>query len=45
MTPTDALKKGTRYWYYVSRPLITNDQSGSACKSGDGMLASIIGRP
>ena len=32
MTPTHATKKGTRYRYYVSRPLITNDQTdGSAC--------------
>jgi hypothetical protein len=31
MTPTHATKKGTRYRYYVSRPLITNDQTdGSA---------------
>ena len=31
MTPTHATKKGTRYRYYVSRPLITNDQiDGSA---------------
>jgi site-specific DNA recombinase len=31
MTPTHATKKGRRYRYYVSRPLITNDQSdGSA---------------
>jgi site-specific DNA recombinase len=31
MTPTHATKKGTRYRYYVSKPLITNDQSdGSA---------------
>jgi DNA invertase Pin-like site-specific DNA recombinase len=27
MTPTHATKKGTRYRYYVSRPLITNDQT------------------
>src|ERR1700739_5123885 len=27
MTPTHATKKGTRYRYYVSRPLITSDQS------------------
>ena len=27
MTPTHAVKKGTRYRYYVSRPLITKDQS------------------
>ena len=27
MTPTHAIKKGTRYRYYVSRPLITKDQS------------------
>jgi hypothetical protein len=27
MTPTHARKKGTRYRYYVSRPLITNDQA------------------
>jgi hypothetical protein len=26
MTPTHAVKKGTRYRYYVSRPLITKDQ-------------------
>src|SRR6516225_11697770 len=26
MTPTHAVKKGTRYHYYVSRPLITQDQ-------------------
>jgi DNA invertase Pin-like site-specific DNA recombinase len=32
MTPTHATKKGTRYRYYVSKPLITNDQTdGSAC--------------
>jgi len=31
MTPTHATKKGTRYRYYVSRTLITNDQTdGSA---------------
>jgi DNA invertase Pin-like site-specific DNA recombinase len=31
MTPTHATKKGRRYRYYVSRPLITNDQTdGSA---------------
>jgi len=31
MTPTHATKKGTRYRYYVSKPLITSDQSdGSA---------------
>ena len=31
MTPTHATKKGTRYRYYVSRPLITDDQTdGSA---------------
>src|SRR5215831_1179439 len=27
MTPTHAVKKGVRYRYYVSRPLITNDQT------------------
>ena len=27
MTPTYATKKGRRYRYYVSRPLITNDQT------------------
>ncbi|MBV8936637.1 MAG: recombinase family protein [Alphaproteobacteria bacterium] len=27
MTPTHATKKGTRYRYYVSRPIITNDQT------------------
>jgi site-specific DNA recombinase len=27
MTPTHAIKKGTRYRYYVSRPLITKDQT------------------
>src|SRR5690349_3021212 len=26
MTPTHAIKKGSRYRYYVSRPSITNDQ-------------------
>ena len=31
MTPSYAVKKGTRYRYYVSRPLITQDQrAGSA---------------
>jgi hypothetical protein len=31
MTPTHATKQGRRYRYYVSRPLITDDQSdGSA---------------
>ena len=31
MTPTHAVKNDTRYRYYVSRPLITNDQTeGSA---------------
>src|SRR5262249_52233782 len=31
MTPSHAIKKGTRYRYYVSRPLITKDRSdGSA---------------
>jgi site-specific DNA recombinase len=29
-TPTHAVKKGTRYRYYVSRPLITNDQTESS---------------
>jgi len=28
MTPSYAIKKGTRYRYYVSRPLITKDQTG-----------------
>jgi len=27
MTPTHAISKGTRYRYYVSRPLITKDQT------------------
>src|SRR5437763_8123194 len=27
MTPSHAVKKGTRYRYYVSRPLITKDQT------------------
>jgi len=27
MTPSHAIKKGTRYRYYVSRPLITKDQT------------------
>jgi site-specific DNA recombinase len=27
MTPTHAIKKGMRYRYYVSRPLITKDQT------------------
>jgi hypothetical protein len=26
-TPSHAAKKGTRYRYYVSRPLITKDQT------------------
>jgi site-specific DNA recombinase len=30
MTPTHAVKKGARYRYYVSRPLITKDQSASS---------------
>src|SRR5262244_2468599 len=31
ITPTHAVKQGTRYHYYISRPLITNDQpEGSA---------------
>jgi site-specific DNA recombinase len=30
MTPSYAVKKGTRYHYYVSRPLITQDQRESA---------------
>jgi site-specific DNA recombinase len=30
MTPSYAVKKGTRYRYYVSRPLITQDQRESA---------------
>jgi site-specific DNA recombinase len=30
MTPSHAVKKGTRYCYYVSRPLITKDQSESS---------------
>jgi site-specific DNA recombinase len=30
MTPSYAVKKGTRYRYYVSRPLITQDQSESS---------------
>jgi site-specific DNA recombinase len=29
MTPTHAVKKGMRYHYYVSRPLITKDQTES----------------
>ena len=29
MTPSHAVKKGTRYRYYVSRPLITKDQTES----------------
>ena len=35
MTPTHATKKGTRYRYYVSRPLITDDQTEDprACAS------------
>ena len=27
MTPAHAVKKGARYHYYVSRPLITKDQT------------------
>ena len=27
MTPSYAVKKGVRYRYYVSRPLITKDQT------------------
>jgi len=30
MTPSHAVKKGTRYCYYVSRPVITRDQSESS---------------
>jgi site-specific DNA recombinase len=30
MTPSHAVKQGTRYRYYVSRPLITKDQSESS---------------
>jgi site-specific DNA recombinase len=30
MTPSHAVKKGTRYRYYVSRPLITKDQTESS---------------
>ena len=30
MTPSHAVKNGMRYRYYVSRPLITKDQTGSA---------------
>ena len=30
MTPTHAVKNGTRYRYYVSRPLITKDQTDSS---------------
>jgi site-specific DNA recombinase len=30
MTPTHAVKNGVRYRYYVSRPLITKDQTGSS---------------
>jgi site-specific DNA recombinase len=30
MTPSHAVKKGTRYRYYVSRPLITKDQTGGS---------------
>ncbi|MGB9647125.1 MAG: hypothetical protein WCB44_18675 [Stellaceae bacterium] len=30
MTPSHAVKKGTRYRYYVSRPLITKDQAESS---------------
>jgi site-specific DNA recombinase len=28
MTPSHAIKKGTRYRYYVSRSLITNQRDG-----------------
>ena len=28
MTPTHAVKRGTRYRYYISRPLITKEQTG-----------------
>jgi DNA invertase Pin-like site-specific DNA recombinase len=30
MTPSHAVKKGTRYRYYVSRPLITKDRTGNS---------------
>ena len=30
MTPTHAVKKGARYRYYVSRPLITKEQSANS---------------
>jgi site-specific DNA recombinase len=30
MTPSYAVKQGTRYRYYVSRPLITQDQRESS---------------
>ena len=33
MTPTHAVKKGTRYRYYVSRPLITKDQSERSARA------------
>src|SRR5215472_12231885 len=32
MTPTHATKKGTRYRYYVSRPLIANDQTDRSAR-------------
>ena len=32
MTPTHAVKKGTRYHYYVSRPLIIKDQTESSAE-------------
>jgi hypothetical protein len=33
MTPTHAVKKGRRYRYYVSRPLITNQRDGGKALS------------
>jgi site-specific DNA recombinase len=33
MTPSHAVKKGTRYRYYVSRPPITKDQTERSAKA------------
>ena len=44
MTPTHAVKKGTRYRYYVSRPLITQDQreSSTAMRISAGEIEHLV---
>jgi len=44
MTPSYAVKQGTRYRYYVSRPLITQDQreSSTALRIPAGEIEKIV---